>query len=176
MKHVHIALTTAVTALGLGLFPCLTLAQQAATPGKQQAGTTWFHLQEVIARADGCQADIGVSNGKCLITFSAANGLSRAQYVALPAKDASPSKNTKPSAGEAALTQPLALLSAYVVRADGSPDPAYGSQPKDIVVLTTGDGRVIVTFTDFSADTEAGSYAYPGSISAPVSQITNAVR
>jgi len=168
MKRIHIALITAATALGLGALPSLALAQQAATPGKQQAGTTWFHLSEVVAQPDGCKAAVGKSNASGLITFSTANGLSRAQYVALPAKDASPSKNATPSADQAAVTEPLALLSAYLVRPDGTPDPAFGSRPRDMVILTTSDGRVIVTFTDFLADTEAYTYPYPATVSAPV--------
>jgi hypothetical protein len=59
------------------------------------------------------------------------------------------------------LTEPLALLSAYVVLPNGSPDPAFGAGPRDMVILTTGDGRIVVTFTDFSADPQGHTYARP---------------
>ena len=77
----------------------------------------------------------------------------------------------KPSAADAAETKPLALLSAYVVRPDGKPDPRFGSRPQDIVILTSGDGRVIVTFSDFSADPEAGTYPYPAKVGWPGSPL-----
>jgi hypothetical protein len=38
MNRIVIALTATVTALGLGGLPSVTLAQQAATPVKHQAG------------------------------------------------------------------------------------------------------------------------------------------
>jgi len=171
MNRILIALTTAVTAVGLGLIAPVeyTQAQQGTTAEKQ----SWFHLSEVVAQPEGCNASAGA---KGLITFSTANGRARAHYMALPAKNASRSKSAKLSAGEAALTEPIALLSAFIVRADGSPDPAFGSRPRDMVILTTGDGRVILAFSDFSADFEAGTYAYPARISGPVSRLTDAQR
>jgi hypothetical protein len=176
MNRILIPLTAAVTALGLGALASMAFAQQETAAAKQQAGSTWLYLSEFVARLEGCGSYVGDSNTKGLLTFTTANGLTRAQYLVLPAGNARHSKNAKPSAGDAAVTEPLALLSAYVVRPDGSPDPAYGSRPKDMVILTTGDGRVVVTFTDFAADSDAGSYPYPGKVDAPMSQLTDALR
>ncbi|MCL4799259.1 MAG: hypothetical protein KJ025_06705 [Burkholderiales bacterium] len=86
--------------------------------------------------------------------------------LGLPADSVDQSGFKQPTAG-ATETKPRALLSAYVVRPDGTPHPGFGPQPQDIVILTTGDGRVVVTFSDLSADAETGSYPYPIRVGAP---------
>jgi hypothetical protein len=176
MNRTLIPLTAAVTALSLGALASVALAQQEPAAAKQRAGSSWLQLSEFVARLEGCGSYVGDPNAKGLLTFTTANGLSRMQYLTLPAENLRHSKSAELSAGQAAVTEPLALLSAYVVRPDGSTDPVYGSQPKDMVILTTGDGRVIVTFTDFAADSEAGTYLYPGKVDAPMSQLTDALR
>jgi hypothetical protein len=178
MNRIHMALMAAVAAVSLGIFPSGNgaLAQQATEASKQQVATTWFHLSEIVPQPDGCKSSVGDSNGKGLITFSTANGLTRAHYLALPAKSVSQSKDAKPSAARASATEPLALLSAYVVRMDGSPDPAFGSRPQDIVIMTTGDGRVIVTFSDFSTDPDGYNYPSPATVRLPKPRLTNIVQ
>ena len=178
MSRIHIALTAAMAALSLGIFPSVddALAQQGTTASKQQVAKTWFQLSEIVPRPDGCKSSVSDPNGKGIITFSTANGLTRAHYLALPAKSVSQSKDNKSSAAQASVTEPLALLSAYVVRPDGSPEPAFGSRPQDIVIMTTGDGRVIVTFSNFSADPDGYSYPYPATVRPPMSRFSNVVQ
>jgi len=168
MKLKSIALATAVTALSLGVFQFGgdAAAQQGTTINGKQLATTWFHISEVVAQPNGCQASAVGSGSKGLITLATADGRSWASYLPLPASGTNGAKQ----ADEA---EPLALLSAYVVRPDGTPDPAYGAGPKDMVILTTGDGRVIVSFTDFNADPEAYTYAYPARVKIPGSKLTN---
>jgi len=163
MNRIHIVLTAAMAALGASLLSLPAMAEQATA--KLRAANTWLHLSEVVARPDGCKTAVA---GRGILTFGTANGLRRAAYLALPTETVGQHRS---SLADGSLTEPLALLSAYIVRPDGSPDPAFGAQPRDIVILTTGDGRVIVTFTDFSADPDAGTYLYPGSVAAPVSQM-----
>ena len=164
-------LTAVVSALCMGAFLSAgnALAQQATDAPQQYARHTWLHLSEIVA-PESCRDPLAGSDRSGLITFTTADGRSHMRCTEMPA-DPMDQNGLKPSAATAAETRPLALLSAYVVRPDGKPDPRSGLQPQDIVILTSGDGRVIVTFSDFSADVEAGSYPYParvGSRSSPV--------
>jgi len=145
------------------------LAQQAGDAPQQHAKHTWLHLSE-LARPQNCGDPLAGSRGAGLITFTTADGRTHMRCTELLA-DSVDQNGFKPSTASATETKPLALLSAYVVRSDGKPDPRFGSQPQDIVILTSGDGRVIVTFSDFSADTEAGTYPYPATVSWPGSTL-----
>jgi hypothetical protein len=169
MNRKIITLSAAVTVLCLGAFQTGggALAQDAAKVSKQQTTSTWFYLMEAVAQPDGCKVSAAGSSTGGLITVATADRRSWAHYVPLPAK-----RGAK-AAIDADEAEPLALLSAYVVRPDGTPDPAYGSRPKDIVILTTGDGRVIVTFSDFNADAEGYTYPYPATVRAPSARAIN---
>jgi hypothetical protein len=165
-------LTAVVTALctGASLSARNALAQQVTETPQRHAKHTWLHLSEVIARPESCRDPLPSSGGKGLITFTTADGRSHVRCLELPAGSVDQNGFKQSTAG-ATETKPLALLSAYVAGPDGKPDPRFGPQPQDIVILTSGDGRVIVTFSDFSADTEAGSYPYPARVGWPGSPL-----
>ena len=168
----RIVLTAVASALCMsGFLPTGdALAQRSTGAPQQHAKHTWLHLSEIVARPESCRDPLAGSDRTGLITFTTADGRSHLHCTKLPA-DAVDQNDFNPSAASASETKPLALLSAYVVRPDGKPDPRFGAQPQDIVVLTSGDGRVIVTFSDFSADTDAGSYPFPARVGWPRSPL-----
>lgn len=161
----RIVLTVVVSTLCMGalLSAGTALAQQAVSAPQQRAKHTWLHISEIVARPQNCGDPLAGSDGRELVTITTADGRSHVRCTELTA-DAVDENGFKPSAASADDTKPLALLSAYVVRQDGTPDPRFGPQPQDIVILTSGDGRVIITFSDFSADIDGGSYPYPARV------------
>jgi len=144
MKRLSMLTLTALSMLCLGIaLPTGDALSKEVNPiTKAMPAKTWLSISGYVGLPEGCVARELASNSKGVWSLTSVADRSIARFTELPPTDIM---------GEEQPTEVSAYLTADIVRADGSRDLAYGSGPRDIIIITDADGRVTVRFVDFSS-------------------------
>lgn len=132
--------TLAIIAAGVALPIGIAVGQGHNSIAKASPARTWITIAGHAARPEGCAGNTAPYSAG-VWSLTSANGRSVARYVDLP---------PRASTAEESFPEVSAYLTAAIVRADGSDDPAFGSMPRNMIIATGGDGRVTVRFVDFA--------------------------
>ena len=149
MKRLSMFTPAALAMLGLGIALSVgdALGEEPKRSAQAAPAKTWLSFSGYVGRPEGCAAATPASASDGVWWFASANGRTSARFIGLASMRA-----------VEVIPEVSAYLSADVVRADGSRDPAFGHGPRDMVIEAGGDGRITLRFVDFASPKFNGGF------------------